>query len=224
MSTEHETREICADISSMAHVRMNVAILGDGRVGKTAILEQWRNGKFVEKHIPTVSEIFEEKAHRHSDQLGTSDLDLKIYDTSGSLAFPAMNRLTIMHSDAFIIVYSIDSEKSFNYAKRTVLEVLELKGDRVPCIVVGNKCDKETERHLSFERGVQLAVEAKAPFMETSAKTGLNIDDIFQVLWRRFETLRKLNTTNFPIRKLQRKRKFLKFRKGTKSDSFPACL
>ncbi len=199
----------------MDFLGINVAILGDGAAGKTAILQRWRKNVFSEQHSPTVSDVFEEQVHRQEE---TSDINLKIYDTAGSLAFPAMNRITIMHSDAFVVVYAVNSEKSFKAAKRLVEEVKDIKTDRIPCVVVGNKSDLHDTREVSFEQGLQLAVETKAPFMEVSAKTGLNIHDIFLTLLRRFETLEKLSSVNFLLHKLERKRGFLQFRKRSKSE------
>jgi Ras-related protein Rab-8A len=48
---------------------------------------------------------------------------------------------------------------------------------------VGNKCDlPQTERIVSTEEGILLAEKYKVPFLETSAKEGTNINEMFQVL------------------------------------------
>ena len=51
-------------------------------------------------------------------------------------------------------------------------------------LLVGNKCDMESERVISRERAELLASEQEIPFLETSAKTNLNIDKIFETITR----------------------------------------
>jgi GTPase KRas protein len=48
--------------------------------------------------------------------------------------------------------------------------------ERVPLILVGNKCDKVLEREVSREEGYQMAKSISADFVETSAKTCLNVE------------------------------------------------
>ena len=198
----------------METLRINVAVLGDGAVGKTAVLDRWRNDHFPEQHCPTVSEIIEERAQRQSRKHGISQLAIQIFDTAGSIAFPAMNRLTILHSDAFIIIYAVDAEKSFERAKQLRNEVNQIKCcERIPCVLVGNKCDRDEDRQVSFDRGLQFAVESKSSFMEASAKTGMNVDDIFVSLWSRYDTLKKIGSKDFLLKKPRRPR-FFNFREN----------
>lgn len=49
---------------------------------------------------------------------------------------------------------------------------------------MGNKCDMESRRVVSRERGDQLATQQNIPFLETSAKTNMNIDETFEKLAR----------------------------------------
>jgi hypothetical protein len=46
-------------------------------------------------------------------------------------------------------------------------------------ILVGNKCDMESERAVSFEEGERFATENNMIFLETSAKTALNVEEAF---------------------------------------------
>ena len=45
-------------------------------------------------------------------------------------------------------------------------------------LLIGNKCDWEAKRAVESERGEQLARSQGIPFLETSAKTGHNIDEV----------------------------------------------
>ena len=45
-------------------------------------------------------------------------------------------------------------------------------------LLIGNKCDLEERREVPKEEGEQLAQSQDVPFLETSAKTGYNIDKV----------------------------------------------
>ena len=51
--------------------------------------------------------------------------------------------------------------------------------DEVCKILVGNKCDLDSERQVSTEQGHNLAEEFGVDFLETSAKDNSNIDELF---------------------------------------------
>ena len=180
----------------MKKFRLNITFLGDGFVGKTAILHRLIDGTFSSSYAPTVGETFEMRAKRRPSE--TSQMDLRIFDTSGSVAFPAMTRVLIGQSDAFVIVYAVNSEKSFECAQRLAREVSEISHlERVPLIVIGNKADLIDDRQVSFEKGLQLAVKCKAPFMEVSAKNGEKLEDIFYTLVKRCDTVELLSSNDF---------------------------
>ena len=46
-------------------------------------------------------------------------------------------------------------------------------------ILVGNKCDMEESRKVSYEEGLELAKHYEIPFLETSAKNSINVDTSF---------------------------------------------
>ena len=97
--------------------------------------------------------------------------------------------------DLFILVYSIDNRESFEEVKRLQLQVWESKGQspqqgqsqkrpNVPMVLVGNKCDKETEREISTDELKALTEGIPScGAVETSAKKNINIEEIFLKLF-----------------------------------------
>lgn len=76
---------------------------------------------------------------------------------------------------AAIVVYDITKKDSFNGAKSWVKE-LQRRGDpNVVIALAGNKADMETKRKVQTEEAQQYAAENEIIFMETSAKTALNV-------------------------------------------------
>jgi GTPase SAR1 family protein len=51
--------------------------------------------------------------------------------------------------------------------------------DKWPMIIIGNKCDLESERVVTKEDAMKLATNCKAPYLEASAKTRKNVDEVF---------------------------------------------
>lgn len=88
--------------------------MGSAFVGKTQIVSQFLYDKFSSRYRQTIEEL-----HRGEYELpDESSLTLDILDTSGAFAFPAMRDLSISTSNAFILVFSIDCEESWNEVKR----------------------------------------------------------------------------------------------------------
>ena len=51
--------------------------------------------------------------------------------------------------------------------------------ENIPIILIGNKCDLENERVVSFEEGKALVDSLCNSFIETSAKNNINVTDLF---------------------------------------------
>lgn len=85
--------------------------------------------------------------------------------------------------DGFLCVYGITLQASFDEASSLHDHILRVKdSDEVPFVLVGNKCDLEEDREISYEKGQQLAKELKCPFLEASAKTRHNVVEAFETL------------------------------------------
>ena len=66
--------------------------------------------------------------------------------------------------------------------------IMRVKGtDRVPMLLVGNKCDLEHQREVPFSDSAQLAQDWSCPFLEASAKNTKNVNEVF------IEIVREMN-------------------------------
>ncbi|CAA9997368.1 unnamed protein product [Nesidiocoris tenuis] len=141
------------------------------------------------------------------------DQTVDILDTCGDLQFPAMRRLSIATAHAFLLVYSITSEESFNAVKRCFEEVREQRPDfqEVPIVVAGNKVDlADVKREVQLEDVSEWlyctlprlrANISKTKLMECSAKAGTNVQELF----KSFVTLAKIMPTNTDETPLKRR-------------------
>ena len=162
-----------------------VAVLGDIACGKSSIIERFTSGSFEHTYAPTAAEVYTATLYDGD----TRKANLQLFDTAGGFEFPVMLRLTITKCQAFIVVYSIDSQKSLQVAKRQIEEIATVKGQNFPCVLVGNKRDLELtgQREVSFEQGLQVAVQHGCSYIETSAKQNEHIIETFQTMVKKVE-------------------------------------
>ena len=80
-----------------------------------------------------------------------------------------------------ILVYDITNKTSFKNLKKWLGDLDKYCG-KVPIILVGNKSDLNTDRKISTNLGSELAEETKIEFLETSAKSGNKVKDVFNMI------------------------------------------
>jgi GTPase KRas protein len=92
------------------------------------------------------------------------------------------------HGQAFLLVYSVTDRRSFEEIPKLRDQIFRGQDKdisaQIPMVMVGNKCDLEGDRQVSFGEGQDLAKSFKIPFMEVSAKTRANVDECFFELVR----------------------------------------
>ncbi|NXS48898.1 RHES protein, partial [Balaeniceps rex] len=159
------------------HVRL--VFLGAAGVGKTALIRRFLMDTFEPKHRRTVEEL-----HSKEYEVSGAMVKVEILDTSGSYSFPAMRKLSIQNSDAFALVYAVDDAESFESVKSLREEILEVKEDKFPpIVVVGNKADSGSERQVLAEDALSLVeLDWNSRFVETSAKDNENVLEVFREL------------------------------------------
>src|SRR5277367_2680040 len=119
---------------------------------------------FVNKYNPTT-----EDSHR---KLRVIDDEVTLLDEEYSAARERYMRT----GEGFLLVYSITSRQSFKEIMTFQQQILRVKDkDYFPIIVVGNKCDLEGERQVSRQEGESLARSFGCRFIETSAKSRINV-------------------------------------------------
>ena len=153
-----------------------VLLLGDSTVGKTCLLLKYTDKIFKEEHMMTIGLDYRLKRMKLKNW---KEVKLQIWDTAGQDRFRSITKNFYKGTHGIILIYDVTNEKTFENAKSWVEQIHEEISDKVVIYLVGNKIDMEEERKVSTEEGKKLAEELGIPFFETSAKTGENIDNIF---------------------------------------------
>lgn len=101
-----------------------------------------------------------------------------------------MRDLYMKNGQGFVLVYSIIAQSTFNDLPELRDQILRVKDtDKVPMVLVGNKCDLADQRVITSEQGENLSKRFDCKFVEASAKTKHNVEQIFYDLIRQINAL-----------------------------------
>nr|XP_022313335.1 ras-related protein Rab-26-like isoform X8 [Crassostrea virginica] len=154
-------------------------LVGDSGVGKTSLLVQFDQGKFqAGSFSATVGIGFTNKV---VDVEGTK-VKLQIWDTAGQERFRSVTHAYYRDAHALLLLYDVSNKASFDNIRAWLGEINEYAQEDVVIMLLGNKADMTSERVIRTEDGERLANEYNVAFMETSAKTGMNVDLAFMAV------------------------------------------
>lgn len=157
-----------------------LVVVGGGGVGKSALTIQLIQSHFVDEYDPTI-----EDSYRKPCVVDGEQVMLDILDTAGQEEYSAMREQYMRTGEGFLLVYAINSRDTLEELLAFYEQIQRVKdADSVPVFVVGNKLDLEIERQVSFEEGVAFAKLIGCPFLETSAKQRINVEESFYGLVR----------------------------------------
>ena len=105
---------------------------------------------------------------------------LQLWDTAGQERFRSLIPSYIRDSSVAVVVYDISSKKSFENTRKWVDDVRGERGTDVIIVLVGNKTDLGDKREVTVAQGEEEARRCGALFVETSAKLGANVKQLFR--------------------------------------------
>lgn len=162
-------------------VIVQVMLVGDSGVGKTCLLIRYKDGAFLSgAYISTVGMDFRNKVVSVDDY----KVKLQIWDTAGQERFRSVTHAYYRDAHALLLLYDVSNKTSFDNTRAWLGEINEYAQDDVVIMLIGNKADIQQDRQVRFEDGERLAREYGVAFMETSAKTGSNVELAFMAVAR----------------------------------------
>ena len=181
-------------------ITYNILGSGDSGVGQTCIIRRWIENKFIKNGLATIGIDFKGKTVPLNN--GKS-IKLKIWDTAGQERFWNITKQYIKGSDAIILIYDISDEQSYDNLNKWINNITNRNGGEnynreKPIFLVGNKMDLEEKRKITREQGNEFAKKNGLLFIECSAKTGENVNYIFNKL---ILTLLQNNPEQIKLRK-----------------------
>jgi Ras-related protein Rab-7A len=158
-------------------VLLKLIILGESGVGKTAILNKYVNGKFIEEHKATIGADFLTKEISVDDKLIT----LQIWDTAGQERFQSLGNAFYRGSDACVLVYDVTNDQSFKrideWRTNFIAQAQPDDPKKFPFLLLGNKVDKDNQRQVDKGQAENYARTYGMSFYETSAVNGIHIEE-----------------------------------------------
>ncbi len=82
-------------------------------------------------------------------------------------------------AQGIIIVYDVTDRDTFENVRTWIQEIEKYSKPGVCKVLVGNKCDLDSQRQVTKEEAEEFANQFGMPFIETSAKASLNVDEAF---------------------------------------------
>lgn len=156
-----------------------LVVVGAGGVGKSALTIQLIQNHFVDEYDPTI-----EDSYRKQVVIDGETCLLDILDTAGQEEYSAMRDQYMRTGEGFLLVFAVNSAKSFEDIGTYREQIQRVKdAEEVPMVLVGNKCDL-TSLAVDMEQARETARQFNIPFVETSAKTRMGVDDAFYTLVR----------------------------------------
>eukprot|EP01095_Lingulamoeba_sp_RSL-Kostka_P008402 TRINITY_DN27_c0_g1_i1.p1 TRINITY_DN27_c0_g1~~TRINITY_DN27_c0_g1_i1.p1 ORF type:complete len:272 (-),score=96.16 TRINITY_DN27_c0_g1_i1:141-956(-) len=167
-----------------------IAVLGSGGVGKSCLSLRYVKSTFVDIYDPTIEDAF-----RHQTTVTGQTCILDILDTAGQEDMQMLRRQWIEDRDGFLLVFSIVDRETFEDLRSFYDLITQVKEDElsngtgVPIVLVGNKKDLHEQREVSQGEAKEMADEVQGSYIETSAKSGDNVNEAFEELVRNFMKL-----------------------------------
>ncbi|TFG04873.1 MAG: GTP-binding protein [Promethearchaeota archaeon] len=158
--------------------RYKLVLFGNAGVGKTSLVERFVNNKFEENYLTTLGYNVYEKWI----SCDGSVISLMVYDIGGQEKFTDLRKKYAEGANTAFLVYDITKKESFAALQKWKKDLADFAGN-IPFIVIGNKNDLEGQREVPIDFAKQICGELGAlNFFETSAKTGIGVEEAFQQL------------------------------------------
>lgn len=156
--------------------KFKLVFLGEQSVGKTSLITRFMYDSFDNTYQATIGIDFLSKTMYLEDRT----VRLQLWDTAGQERFRSLIPSYIRDSTVAVVVYDITNIVSFNQTNKWIDDVRAERGNDVIIMLVGNKTDLADKRQVSIHDGEKKAKELSVMFIETSAKAGYNVKQLFR--------------------------------------------
>lgn len=155
--------------------QFKLVLLGESAVGKSSLVLRFVKGQFHEYQESTIGAAF----LTQTVCLDDTTVKFEIWDTAGQERYHSLAPMYYRGAQAAIVVYDVTSTDTFARAKTWVKELQRQANPNIVIALAGNKADLAGKRAVDLEEAQAYAEDNGLLFMETSAKTAKNVNEIF---------------------------------------------
>lgn len=156
--------------------KFKVVFLGEQSVGKTSLITRFMYDSFDTTYQATIGIDFLSKTMYLEDRT----VRLQLWDTAGQERFRSLIPSYIRDSTVAVVVYDITNASSFQQVNKWIDDVRTERGHDVIIMLVGNKTDLADKRQVPIDEGEKKSQDLNVMFIETSAKAGYNVKQLFK--------------------------------------------
>lgn len=168
-----------------------VLIIGDSGAGKSCMLMKYTDDIYGEAYMSTIGVDFRIKTL----VINNKKIKLQLWDTAGQERFCNISKSYYHGIHLAIIVFDITRLETFDNVYKWMDEVTKYARNDVHILLVGTKSDLSHKREVTLDMIDNMTKKLNIKYVETSAKTGSNIDYVFNMICQH------LITTSAPYEK-----------------------
>ncbi|MDH5404149.1 MAG: GTP-binding protein [Candidatus Heimdallarchaeota archaeon] len=155
-----------------------LVLLGDGAVGKTSLVRRYVDSSFKKEYLMTIGM---EPKTKFAD-IYDKKICFQIFDIAGQKSFKTLREMFYRGTRGAIITFDLTNYESYSNVEMWINE-LRKNVKNPELVLVGNKNDLESDREISKNEGDLLAQNLNCKlYVETSALTGDNVEEVFVTL------------------------------------------
>ena len=176
MSKNNYNIEVLKDNPGESDLSFKLIIIGDAGVGKSSLSIKATKNIFDPIYSPTIGFEFSSFFIKIEDLI----IKLQIWDTCGQEVYRSVIKSFYRYSSLAILVYSIENKNSFENLGLWLNEIRTEGNTDINIFLIGNKVDLEDKREVQKELAQSFMNNNHIKlFLETSAKTGFNAENVF---------------------------------------------
>ena len=155
---------------------IKVVLTGNTSVGKTCLIHRLIQCQYVEGFHQTIST----STHDWTANVGKRALDIKIWDTAGQERYRSLAPIYFKDASAAIVVFDATDPEPEEGLREWIQTFKESAKLNAVVVLAANKSDLIKDRIALQEKINKIKEEFQAECFLTSAKTGENVQNVFQ--------------------------------------------
>jgi small GTP-binding protein len=168
----------------MSSFKLKVLLTGAAAVGKTSLVQRFIKNRFAANYKLTVGvDILTKDVEFRPGEIAT----LSIWDIGGQQRFEFIRSTFYKGAAGALLVFDLTREQTYTETRKWLTEIRQFAGENIPFVLIGNKSDLIADVGMVIDRKEAEAFAKKegSIYIETSAKTGVQVDNAFSELTRR---------------------------------------